>query len=272
MRVEASLTDLTKHFKDLNITHENDNLPENDYLDTVVVENTEMLDSPFTENEVMKAISSLKNQKAPGEDYILNEYIKLTSNVLTKFYTNLFNTVFETGVVPESWTTGLIVPIYKKGDPTNPSNYRGIALLPALGKVYTKLLNDRLERFSECYDLIYNNQGGFRKNNSTVDQVFVIQTLIDIFLKQNRKLYVAWIDYAKAFDSIWRTALWHKLSKSGISLKVVEAIKKIYQGIKSKVFVDGKISESFISFAGVRQGESLSPFLFSIFINDLSSF
>ena len=102
-----------------------------------------------------------------------------------------------------------------------------------------------------------------------MDQVFVIQTLIDIFLKQNRKLYIAWIDYAKAFD---RTALWHKILKSGISRKLVDANKNIYDGIQSKVFVDGRVSESFISFDGVRQGESLSPFLFSIFINDLEQF
>ena len=132
----------------MNITHKDDNLPEYDDIDTIIIENSEMLDNPFTEAVVAKAISSLKKQKAPGEDNILNEYIKLASDALIMFYTNLVNTVFETGEVSESWTTGLIVPIYKKGDPTNPSNYRCIALLSALGKACTKLLNNRLERFS----------------------------------------------------------------------------------------------------------------------------
>ena len=180
-------------------------------------------------------------------------------------YTNLFNE-------PESWTTGLVIPIFKKGDPTDPSNYRGITLVSSLGKVYTKLLNDRLEKYAESYGIMKSSQGGFRKNNSTIDQVFVLQTLIDIFQKQNKKQYIAWIDYTKAFDSVWRTALWHKLIKSGIFLKIVDAIKGIYEQVKSKVFVHGKLSESFLSHAGVRQGESFSPFLFSIYINDLEEY
>ena len=100
----------------------------------------------------------------------------------------------------------------------------------------------------------------------------MIHTLVDIFLKQYRRVYVAWIDYAKAFDMVWRSALWFKLTKSGVSSKIVNVIKQIYGNIKSKVFAHGQFSPSFPSFAGVRQGESLSPFLFSIFINDLEEF
>jgi hypothetical protein len=270
--VKASFKDIAKHFEKLNIVHENDTIPENDNTETFVIDDYEILDSPFTESEVQKVIAGLKSNKSPGEDLILNEFIKTSANMLITFYTNLFNTVFESGEVPEAWTSGLIIPIYKKGDPTDPSNYRGITLVSALGKVYTKLLNDRLDKFAEKYGIIKDSQGGFRKHNSTIDQVFVLQTLIDIFLKQNRKLYIAWIYYAKAFDSVWRNALWHKLIKSGISLKVVNAIKKIYERIKSKTFVHGRISDPFMSHAGVRQGESLSPFLFCIFINDLEEF
>ena len=270
--IKAPLLDLANHFRELNVTHENDTIPENDPVDTIVIDDLGILDAPFTEEEVMKTISKLKNGKSPGEDLILNEFIKKSANTLLPFYTNLFNTVFETGEFPEAWTTGVIIPIFKKGDPTNPSNYRGITLLSTLGKVFTKLINDRLEKFAEAFGILKTNQAGFRKNNSTVDQLFVIQTLVDIFLKQNRRLYVAWIDYAKAFDMVWRSALWFKLTKSGISSKLVNIIKQLYENVKSKVFAHGKFSATFPSFAGVRQGESLSPFLFSIFINDLEEF
>ena len=92
------------------------------------------------------------------------------------------------------------------------------------------------------------------------------------FIKQNRKLYVAWIDYAKAFDMVWRNALWQKLARVGVSTKIVNLIKNLYKMVKSKVFAQGRLSRPFLSFAGVRQGESLSPFLFSMFINDLEEF
>ena len=64
-------------------------------------------------------LKSLKNGKATGEDLVINEFLKLTANKLLKFYTNLFNAVLESGEIPEAWTSGLIIPIYKKGDPKN---------------------------------------------------------------------------------------------------------------------------------------------------------
>ena len=145
------------------MTHENDELPENDPVDTVVIDDFKVLDNPFTEEEVLKTIGNLKNGKSPDEDLILNEFIKMSANMLLPFYTNLFNTVFETGEIPESWTTGVIIPIYKKGDPTNPSNYRGITLLSTLGKVFTKLINNRLEKFTEIFGILKLNQAGLTK-------------------------------------------------------------------------------------------------------------
>ena len=168
------------------------------------------------------------------KSYLILSYLKMSANMLLPFYTNLFNTVFETGEIPESWTTGVIIPIYKKGDPTNPSNYRGITLLSTLGKVFTKLIYNRLEQFTEIFGILKVKPSRVKKNNSTIDQLFVIHTLVDIFLKQNRRVYVAWIDYAKAFDMVWRSALWFKLTKSGVSSKIVNVIKQIYGNIKSK--------------------------------------
>ena len=242
------------------MAHENDVLPKNDPVDTVVIDDFKVLDDPFTEEEVLKTILTLKTGKSPVHDLILNEFIKTSANLLLPFYTNLFNTVFETGEIPEAWTTGIIIPIYKMGDPTNPSNYRGITLLLTLGKVFTKQINNWLEKLTEVYGILKSNQGGFRKDNSNVDQLFVIHTLVDMFLKQNRRVYVAWIDYAKALDMVWRSVLWFKLTKSGISSKTVNIIKQIYRNIKSKVFAHLQLLSSFPSFVGVIQWESLSPF------------
>ena len=85
-------------------------------------------------------------------------------------------------------------------------------------------------------------------------------------------LYVAFIDYAKAFDTIWRDGLWYKLVKEGIGGKFLIIIKNMYQKSKSCVPVNGEKSQFFSSFAGVRQGEILSPLLFAFYINDLENF
>ena len=83
---------------------------------------------------------------------------------------------------------------------------------------------------------------------------------------------MAWVDYEKAFDKVWRQALFYKMLKQGVSAKIVDIVRKIYADIKSKVQVNGEFSRAFLSYSGVRQGESLSPLLFSIYLNDLEEF
>ena len=94
---------------------------------------------------------------------------------------------------------------------------------------------------------------------------------MDLFKYKNKKLFCCFVDYTKAFDSIWREALWHKLISNGIQGKILNVIKNLYAQIKSCVFLNGEKSEFFVSTRGVRQGENLSPLLFSLFVNDIES-
>ena len=99
------------------------------------------LNQPISQNEVLQAIKNLKNNKSPGPDSVLNEHIKRTTNLLLPIYTQLFNTIFDTGIFPESWALGEILPIYKnKGNMKLPENYRPITLLSCLGKLFTAVL------------------------------------------------------------------------------------------------------------------------------------
>ena len=85
-------------------------------------------------------------------------------------------------------------------------------------------------------------------------------------------MFCAFIDYSKAFDSVWRPGLWYKLIKSGITGKMYTLIYNMYQDIRSCVTVNGECSQFFNSYIGVRQGGNLSPMLFSIFVNDLEKY
>ena len=109
---------------------------------------------------------------------------------MMKIYLKLFNAVFNGGVIPESWTLGVIKPIYKnKGSPQNPENYRPISLLSCLGKLFTCIINNRLKKYADETNLINETQAGFRKNFSTADNIFILKSLIDIVQSNKKKMY-----------------------------------------------------------------------------------
>lgn len=138
----------------------------------------ELLNSPITREEIVNSINSLKNNKASGYDNVMNEHIKTTMSNFLPLYENLFNIIFDTGIVPEEWLIGIIRPIYKnKGNPSNPENYRPITLLSCLGKVFTNILETRIEHFADDISLIKESQAGFRKGFSTLDNILVLQFL-----------------------------------------------------------------------------------------------
>jgi hypothetical protein len=178
---------------------------------------------------------------------------------MSNIYVKLFNIIFDNGCIPELWLSGNIIPLYKnKGDKLDPSNFRPITIISCFGKLFTSLLNTRLNKFSEDYCLIFENQGEFRKGYSTTDNVFVIYLLIYIMKNKKKKLYCAFIDFAKAFDTVWRKGLWHKLLGNEINGKMYKVIFNMHSGIKSRVLNNGEMSEYFPCNIGVRQVENLS--------------
>lgn len=192
---------------------------------------------------------------------------------MPEIYLHLFNLVFDTGLLPEPWSIGKIIPIYKqKGQTTDPSNYRPITLLSCMGKLFTAVINNRLQRYAEKYDKIRECQAGFRKNFSTVDHIFALHTIINLLHRCKKKLFCGFIDLKRAFDSVWRSGLLFKIKNFGITGKCYNLIKSMYDSIKSCVSINGVTSRFFPSNIGVRQGENLSPFLFSVFLNDLETF
>ena len=128
-------------------------------------------------------------------------------------YAKLVNLILTSGTLPKSWLSGIIVPIYKnKGDIKQPENYRPITLLSCLGKLFTCIVNQRLTDYIESNNLLNHNQCGFRRNHSTVDNICVIHMLSEYCKTRRTKLLCAFVDLQKAFDSVWRSALWAKLA------------------------------------------------------------
>ena len=127
--------------------------------------------------------------KSGGDDLLINELFVHGKDILVPYLTNLFNYSFESGIFPSAWTEGLLVPLHKKGNYNNAENFRGITLLSVLGKLYTRVLNNRLHKWAESYRIYIEAQIGFRKGRSTVDCMFILQNVIQKFLQSGKKLY-----------------------------------------------------------------------------------
>ena len=183
--------------------------------------------------------------------------------------TSAFNYVFNNGEVPESFQKSIIFPIFKKGDPDCPSNYRGIAFLNAETKVLTGILLERLTKWAQMNHILTEHQSGFRKGYSTVDNIFCIDSMAKLMIHKGRKLYCFFIDLKAAFDLIVRTLLFSKLSHLGVSTKFLKVLESLYANNTAVVWDGNDTSKPFTTSIGVKQGCLLSPLLFSLFLNDL---
>lgn len=181
----------------------------------------------------------------------------------------LFNLILDSGYFPEMWSDGIIVPLHKKGNINIPQNYRGITLLSCTGKLFTSVLNKRLTLWAEEHAYYGKAQAGFRAGFSTTDHIFVLHALVNIFINNKKKLYAAFVDFQKAFDYVDHDALWVKLIRLKISSKMLRVLRNMYETVRSCVRTTEGLSDTFLCKIGVRQGESLSPFLLSMFICDM---
>ena len=228
------------------------------------------LDFKITGHEILKSVQSLKNNKAAGLDSITNEMIKSGISTLLHLLTKFFNNLICLGKYPSSWNTGKIIPLHKKGDRSDPGNYRGITISSCLGKLFNSILNSRLQKFLVSNNILQDEQIGFRKDHRTSDHMLILKTLMDFYRKRKKQLYLSFIDFRKAFDTVWHVGLIYKLVNIGVSSNFLKLIKAMYSQVSLAVQCNANgLTPSFPSLIGVRQGDNLSPTLFSIYVNDI---
>ena len=189
-----SIETLYDYFKNLNtnIDNDNNNIDIDINIDNLSPEIEDILNSPITADEIKSVVQKLKNGKSAGSDNILNEYIKYTLDDMLAIYVLLFNVILDKGIIPESWTEGImILAIYKnKGSKLDPASYRGITLNSCLSKTFTAVLNNRLNKFADEVELISGAQAGFRSGFSTVDNIFVLHSNNDVFFFWKKNWFV----------------------------------------------------------------------------------
>jgi hypothetical protein len=191
--------------------------------------------------EVEMATEKLKRYKSPGIDQIPAELIKAGGSKICSEIHKLINPIWNKEELPEQWKESIIVPVYKKGDKTDCSNYRGISLLTTAYKILSNILLSRLTRYAE--EII--GDIGFRRNRSTTDHIFCIRQILEKKLKYNEVMQQLFVDFKKSYDSIRREVLYNILTEFGIPLKLVRLIKMCLNETCSRVRVGKHLSDRF---------------------------
>ena len=229
-----------------------------------------LLDRVINDEEIIKASKRLKNGKSIGNDAICNEMIKCL--VHTKFIDvirMLFNAILTRTYFPSSWKVKYIIPIFKSDDSFDPNSYRGISVSSCLGKLFTLVINERLIKCLDIENTLSSFQIGFRRGYKTSDHVFVLNTIINSYFSNGKEVYACFVDFSKAYDSVWGKGLLYKLILYGLSFQIISLIDSMYSELKAAVKLSNGITPFFNSAVGLRQGCNLSSLLFNIFVNDI---
>ena len=191
--------------------------------------------------------------------------LKTEENVTPKIFHKIFQDIWETEDIPQSWKKGLIVKLPKKGDLGDCNNWRGITLLSDTSKVFTRII---LKRIKEAIDeVLRQEQAGFRKGKSCIDHIFVLRQILEQSHEWNSPLYIMLIDFEKAFESSHRPSLSKILRHYGIPQKLVNIIQSLYDSFECKVIHNGLLTDPFKINTGVKQGCIISPIIFSLAID-----
>ena len=230
--------------------------------------------SPFSLNELSTAISNLSSSTASGPDQIAYPLLKHLPEPAKLLFLSIFNRSWHSHTSPFCWKPSTIIPIHKPGKPTSsPSSFRPISLTSCISKLFERLILSRLTFHLESNHLLSTCQAGFRPGRSSLDQILTLsQSIWDGFQKKkpSDRTILASVDFSKAFDSVWHSALFHKLLSLKLPSCFVLWVRSFLSDRRAKVQVGGSHSRSFRIRRGVPQGSVLGPVLFILFVDDIT--
>ena len=238
------------------------------------------LNSDITGEEVQAALHKMKANKASGVDGLPAEFlsqafddsVENAIHALLPHITRCFNLVLR-GTYPDEWATCVLAPVPKpKADALDRNGYRGIAVGMALSKLYSMVLLIRLDSVAESNGMRAKGQAGFRKGRGTPDNAFVLQHAIESCQKRAKTMYVAFIDFEKAYDRVNRDLLWRVLEGYGLHGDFLTALRHMYAKVTMQVRANGDVGDVFQADVGVKQGDPLSPLLFGLFIDRFEAY
>ena len=226
-----------------------------------------------TKEDVEVHLKTLKNFKATGLDNIFNIYLKKLPIKAIEFLTICFNKCSNLCYFPKVWKTAKVIPILKpKKDPKLASSYRPISLLPCLGKLFEKIIHEKIKEHVTENNIYINKQFGFRNGHSTSHQLLRVSNILKSNKNRKYNSAVALLDIEKAFDSVWHKGLIYKLKQFNFPIVIIKLVQSYLTNRYFKVHMNGTFSSSKPIPAGVPQGSILGPTLYNLFTSDIPKF
>lgn len=224
---------------------------------------------PAVMPEISFILSSLKTSKAPGFDDISNSMLKNLPIKGVKLLTNLFNSCISLNYFPKDFKKAKIIPIRKPNKPIhNACSYRPISLLSNIGKIFEKIIFNRLREFTAMHNTITEKQFGFKKGHNTVHQVGRIKNRITTNKRLKKSTGVVLLDIEKAFDTVWHRGLLYKLLSANIPRYIWKIVADFLTNRSFAVSINTSTSSFKNLPAGLPQGSILSPILYSLYTSD----
>ncbi|XP_058127717.1 uncharacterized protein LOC131291223 [Anopheles ziemanni] len=212
--------------------------------------------------EVVQVMRKLKSNRAAGDDQLSGELFQHGGESLARVLHLVIGKVWEMEELPQDWMTGVVVPVFKKGDRLDCENYRGITIPNAAYKIFSQLLLHRLLPLAENFVGEY--QAGFMDGRSTTDQLFTLRQILQKCREYNCRTHHVFIDFKAAYDSIDRQQLWMLMKEFQFPNKLIRLCRATMGNVMCSVRVGGVASAQFASQRGLRQGDSLSCILFNV--------
>ena len=230
---------------------------------------TSSIDLYFDEAMVKNYLNRLRSNTSPGPDGIPEIILKNCSEVLASPLSCLFNLSISLGVFPSIWKNAFIRPTHKSNARNDVSNYRPIAKLSAIPKLFELIIFDEI--YPICKDILVSNQHGFMKHKSTITNLVECTSKFIANMEEGFQTDVVYTDLSKAFDILPHSIILLKLKAYGFPVYFLNWIKSYLIGRNYNVTFRGITSSPILSNSGVPQGSHLGPLLFILSVNDVIS-
>jgi hypothetical protein len=228
-----------------------------------------MEDIVISPSDIIKSISNLKNSVSQTPDQIPSYYLKQVSSSIAKPLATLFNLSLRLGKVPDLWKKAIVIPIYKKGLKSKPSNYRPISLTSVICRIMEHIIHSKLTSHFEKHNIISTIQHGFMRNRSTLTQQLNLLNELTKNYENKQMSDAVYLDFSKAFDSVSHSKLLHLLNHLCINSFILKWITDYLSQRFQQTFVQGHLSQLCGVSSGVPQGSVLGPLFFITYLEEL---